>query len=123
MSNQLKSIRLFGTTDAGGDLVVTAPRSIMGWLAAVQWVDGTFDDGVGAVLKATRTHAGVDTTLLTLTNANDDKWYYPMATEHDNTGADGTSTVPQIIEGTLELTVSAGGNKKTGGCIVYYTDN
>ena len=123
MTNQLKSMRLWGTTDANGDLVVTAPRSLFGWLIAVQWIDGDLADGVDAVLSATRTPSGVDATLLTLTDANADAWYYPTVVEHDAAGAAQTTRTFQIIEGTLQLTVSSGGVTKTGGCIVYYTDN
>jgi hypothetical protein len=123
MSNQLKPMRLVGTTDASGDLVVTAPRALFGWLIAVQWIDGDLADGVDAVLKAVYTPSGVDTTLLTLTDANADAWYYPVTVENDNAGAALTTRTLQIIEGTLQLTVADGGDTKTGGCIVYYTDN
>lgn len=123
MTNQLKSEQLIGTTDENGDLVVTMTRPLMGWLIAVQWIDGDLADGVDATLKAVHTPSGVDTTLLTLTDANDDAWYYPTVVEHDNAGAAQTTRTFQIIEGTLQLTIADGGDTKTGGCIVYYTDN
>lgn len=123
MTNQLKSMKLTGTTDASGDLTVTATRALFGWLIAVQWIDGDLADGVDATLKAVNTPSGVDTTLLTLTDANDDAWYYPTVVEHDAAGAAQTTRTFQIIEGTLQLTVADGGDKKTGGCIVYFTDD
>jgi hypothetical protein len=69
--------------------------------------------------------AAADTTLLTLTDANDDAWYYPQTPAQDNTGADVTSDgtneiyTQQIVDGRLKLAVTSGGNEKTGGCIVY----
>ncbi len=122
MSNQLKSVRLTGTTNASGALTVLAPHSILGWLFAVQWIDGTLADGVDAVLSVTRTPSEVDKTLLTLTNANDDAWYHPRVLECDAAGASIGTYTPMIIEGTLKLVVSSGGDTLTGGCIVYYTD-
>jgi hypothetical protein len=122
MSNQLKSVRLEGTTDGDGDVTVTAEYSILGWLVAVEWIDGDLADGVDAVLSATVRPSAVDQTLLTLTDANSDAMYYPRTLEHDNTGAALTTYTLAIIEGTLQLVISSGGATKTGGCIVYYTD-
>lgn len=122
MANQLKSIHLTGTTNGSGALTVTAPRSLLGWLIAVQWIDGSLADGVDAVLSVTNTPAGVDTTLLTLTDANNDAWYYPRVLENSNAGAALATYTLMIIEGTLKLVVADGGDTKTGGCIVYYTD-
>jgi hypothetical protein len=122
VANQLKSVRLLGTTGTGGTAAVAAKSSILGWLVAVQWIDGDLADGVDAVLSSVYTPSGVDQTLLTLTDANSDAWYYPRTLEHGATGsALATYTLP-VIEGTLSLAISSGGDTKTGGCIVYYTD-
>ena len=98
------------------------PRLLLGPLAlyAVEWIDGTLADGVGAVLSVTDTLGGVDKSLLTLTNANDDKLYYPRVPACDAAGADlaGLYTLP-LVDGMLKLVVAAGGNTKAGGCIVY----
>lgn len=121
----LKSVRLNATTDALGDATTNDTLSRYGELYAVEWIDGTFDDGVGAVLSVQNTESGVAYTLLTLTAANDDAWYYVRRLQHDETGtaltgtAGGDRTRP-IIDGTLRLVVSAGGDTKTGGAVVYY---
>lgn len=88
-------------------------------LYAVEWVDGTLADGVDAVLSITDTLSGVDKTLLTLTDANNDAWYYPRVLESDNAGVATTFYSMQVVEGTLKLVVSSGGNVATGACIVY----
>lgn len=122
----LHATPLLGTTDASGDLTVTATIPSFGLLHAVEWKDGDLTDGVDAVLSVTETHSGVDYTLLTLTNANNDAWYYPLAAAHDNAGAgvtyDGTNEiyVPMAIAGKLKLVISSGGDSKSGGAVVYY---
>jgi hypothetical protein len=127
-------VSLQGTTDDSGDLTVygknhdtqaNSPR-FDGWLLTqVEWVDGSFSDGVGAVLSVVDTPSGVDQTIITLTAANDDDYYFPRETIHDNTGSevtfDGTNEAtvePQTIYGRLKLVVSSGGDTKTGGCLV-----
>lgn len=118
----LNGIRLTGDTDASGDLTLTAKRAVFGLLWAVEWIDGDLADGVDAVLSVTKTSSEVDLTLLTLTDANDDAWYFPRETECNNTGTAQSNRVPPLIDGTLKLVVADGGNVKTGGCIVYYLD-
>jgi len=118
------------TTSAAGaytSAIATAPGSDLDNLGpkllyAVEWVDGTMDDGVDAVLSVTSTPSGVDKTLLTLTNANDDAWYHPRGVEHDAAGAALTTRALSVVYGTLKLVVSAGGNVKTGACWVYLLD-
>lgn len=117
------------TTNATGDYtssLTTAPQSDVSrhgcgpmLLYAVEWVDGSLEDGVDAVLSMTDTLSGVDKTLLTLTAANNDAWYYPQALVDDNTGGNTAYYAPQVVEGTLKLVVANGGNAKTGKCIVY----
>jgi hypothetical protein len=122
--------KLYGTTDGtdgtAGALTVTDNVLLFGRLQAVHWIDGTFADGVDAVLSMVSDDgAAADTTLLTLTDANDDAWYYPQTPAQDNTGVDVTSDgtneiyTQQIVDGRLKLAVTSGGNEKTGGCIVY----
>ncbi len=121
----MRQIKLYGTTDASGDLTVTSTVKVIGELCAVEWIDGTLANGVGAVLSVVRDDNAANTTLLTLTNANDDAVYYPMAAAHDNAGAgvtyDGTNEIytPQIVNGFLSLVISDGGNAASGGAIAY----
>jgi hypothetical protein len=118
-------VSLQGTTDALGDVILSSSGSVFGKLYAVEWIDGDLADGIDAVLSVQKTSSGVAQTLLTLTNANIDKWYYPRVSAQDEAGADAEVAatfdwrVQQIVNGTLRLVISDGGNAKTGGCIVY----
>ena len=121
----MKSIRLYGTTDGSGDLTVTGSRAIQGEICKVAWIDGTFDDGVDAVISVTG--FDYDETILTLTNANSDKSYYPRHVMHTSAGADLTGTAgydltEPFVVGTPKLVVSSGGDTKSGGCVIYYED-
>jgi hypothetical protein len=119
-------IKLVGTTDAAEAATITATILIHATLRAVEWIDGDLADGVDAVLSFASHSSGVSRTLLTLTDANSDAWYFPHEIAHDNAGAavtlDGTNEmyVPPIIFGTLSLAIANGGVTKTGGCIVYF---
>lgn len=115
----LDAIRLTGTTDTNGDAVINAEYPVLALLYAVEWIDGDLADGVDAVLKSVNNPSAVDTTLLTLTDANADAWYFPRETEDDTTGVAATNKVPAVITGKLQLTISSGGDTKTGGAIVY----
>ena len=119
------------TTSAAGaytSAIATAPGSDLDNLGpkllyAVEWVDGTMDDGATATLTVTNTPSGVDKTLLTLTlTTNADAWYHPRGVEHDAAGAALTTRALSVVYGTLKLVVSAGGNVKTGACWVYLLD-
>ena len=116
----IEELILTGTSDATGDVTLTASQSVVGMLYAVEWVDGDLADGVDAVLSVTNTASGVDQTVLTLTDANSDAWYYPRELADDNAGAAlaATYTYP-VINGTLKLVIASGGNAKTGGAYVY----
>ena len=120
----LKEIRLAVTTDVNGDASVSlAPGTTFnGWLYAVQWDDGDLADGVDAVLSLTALGTGADVTVLTLTDANVDKWYYPRTLEHDETGADLSTRTFYVIDGSLKVVVSSGGDTKTGTILVRYFD-
>lgn len=116
------------TTDSSGDYDSSSDGGVSGQLRdarlpsllyAVEWVDGTLADGVDAVLSMTGTPSGVDTTLLTLSNANNDAWYTPQGAVHDNTGTTTGYYTPQVMTGPLKLVVSNGGDTKSGKCIVY----
>ncbi len=109
------------TTDASGD--GTATVSLLGaaqQLAyAVEWIDGSLADGVDAVFSYTGNASGVDVTFLTLTNANDDKWYYVREAEDDVTGTELTTYTLPLVQGTLQCIVSSGGSVKVGSAYIY----
>lgn len=124
---RLRDLRLMGTTNGSGAATINAERSVFGRLYAVEWIDGTFENGVDATLTAQATPSGVATTLLTLTNADDDKWYFPRALVHDEsgtalTGTSGGDRCLPLVAGTPRLVIADGGATKTGGCILYYYD-
>ena len=127
----LKKVKLYGTTNGSGALTVVDTKATFGRLYAVEWIDGTLDNGGGGVLSCIRTGSGVDQTLLTLANPliDADAWYYPRVQEHSQAGAaltfDGTRTKNDsmpVINGTLQLAITSGGATKVGGCIVYYLE-
>lgn len=124
--SEFTPVKILVTTDGSGDATGYSEASYNGELCAVQWIDGTFGDGVDAVLSVTNTDAGVDYTLLTLTNANDDAFYLPRAATVDASGAAslyaaaGTAVNGKMpVVGKLKLVVSGGGDTKTGGLVVF----
>lgn len=122
MYEGLRSVRLIGPTNTSGAATITAASGVMGFLEAVEWVDGTLDNNNTAVLSVTNTESEADLTLLTLAagEGDADKWYFPRILEHDNGATALLTYTKQIINGTLKLVIASGGNTKTGGCIVYY---
>ena len=121
-----KEIELSGTTDTSGDLTVNATTPVIGLLYAIRWVDGTFANGVDAVISTQGHEASV--TLLTLTNADDDAWYYPRDVVHSEAGAallgtNGGDRALPLMVGVPRMVVSNGGSTLTGGCILYYVED
>lgn len=124
--SEFTPVKMLVTTDGSGDATVYSAATYNGELCAVQWIDGDLVDGVDAVLSVTNTDAGVDYTLLTLTNANSDAFYLPRAATVDATGtaslyaAGGTAVNGKMpVVGKLKLVVSSGGDTKTGGLVVF----
>jgi hypothetical protein len=123
----MKEVVLIGTTNASGAATITG-QSIAGLLQVVEWVDGDLADGVDASLTFVNRGSAPDLTGFTFTDANDDKRYYPRVRVHDTTGADvGFSDgslfnyfyTVEFVSGTPTLSITSGGNAKTGGCILY----
>ena len=120
---------LRGTTDAAGDVVVTAPTPHYGRLVGVEWVDGDLADNNTSVLTCTGSPSGVVSTLNTLAagEGDDDGWWYPTIAVHDlsavgrfyNDESDEPVIGYPLVNGYLKLTIAAGGDTKTGGAIVY----
>lgn len=111
------------TTDGSGDATVTVginnqPRL----LYAVEWKLGTAAAGVDATLSTTDTDSAVDQTLLTLTNANANAWYYPRMLESDTAGAALTTSGFLVVNGDLKLVVAQGGATKTGAAVIYLVE-
>jgi len=66
---------------------------------------------VDAILSLIQTPAGINETLWTFTDANDDAIYYP--------GSSNATWPSQLLNGTLSLAITSGGATKTGGAIIY----
>lgn len=126
---RLLYVKLDIATASDGSATATAPvLEGIGLLHKVEWVDGTLADGVDAVLKCINRPSGIDETLLTLTNADNDAVYYPRYIIHSEAGAALTGTsggdrAQGIVEGTFQLTVTNGGDTKTGAALIYYLVN
>ena len=116
----IRNIKLSVTTDADGAATAQATTPVLGYLEAVEWVDGSLADGVDATVSVVSTSSGIDQTLLTLTNANDDAMYYPRAIVHDATGGTVAGEYTEyLVDGYLKLTVAQGGSVKAGNAIIY----
>jgi hypothetical protein len=121
-SAKTRMVELLITSSAGSAGTVTEkhrPGNYVYAVHAVEWIDGDFADGVDAVLSVVNTLSGVEQTILTLTDANSDAWYFPRIAESSNVGTPLTTNTPMLANGDLRLVVSAAGSVKTGGCIVY----
>jgi hypothetical protein len=115
----MRDVRLTFSTD--GDGAATASHvPEFAKLYAVEWLDGDLANGVDATVTITNRATGVDRTVLTLTNADNDAFYHVGAGVYDAAG--GTiagSYVPVIVDGTLTVTVANGGSAKAGGIRFY----
>lgn len=117
----IRNVRLNVTTASNGAGSATSESSVFGYLEMVDWIDGTFADGVDGVLTTTLNSSGTAHTLLTLTDANNDAVYYPRRVVDTTAGAAAAGVYNRfLIDGYLVLTIAQGGDTKTGGCVVYY---
>lgn len=121
----MNKVRLYGTADADGALTVVGTKAIDGYIRKVRWIDGTFADGVDAVISVT--NADSDETILTLTDANIDASYYPRVVVHSEagvalTGTSGGDRQSPFVVGTPKLVVADGGNGGIGGCIIFFEE-
>lgn len=121
---ELKKMRIDVTTDASGNATIYG-NSIMGILQAVQIVQGTLADGAADItIKAES--AGLEQTVLALTNVADSAIYYPRVV--GNKPGDGTELKADgyyvsglmLLAGRVKVVVAQGGNKTSGAVILYY---
>jgi hypothetical protein len=121
---KIHDIRLIGNTDGAGAMTETSARAVFGFIEKIVWVDGTFADGVDCVLSATNTASGIDETLWTGTDLNNDASYYPRNLIHGDstalTGTAGGDRTKILVQGNLKLVVSSGGATKVGGGMIVY---
>jgi hypothetical protein len=112
------AIPFIGTTNSGGTVTISKSLPSPMRLVLIRWQLAGLSAGVDVVIKATGssevagaagvTQASLDRTLATLTDANADAWYTP-------------DTNP-IADRDVTLTITSGGNAKTGGAILYFDE-
>lgn len=111
--------QLIGTTAADGTLTLTAALTERARLVKVNWYKGTLTTGVDAVIKS-KGETGLaaalgvapstlDTTLLTLTNANANGEYWPAKNA--------------IVDQEVSLAITGGGSTHVGGAVLYFDEN
>ena len=121
----LKEMRLVGTTDGSGDVVINGEDTVIGFLKAVAWTFGDLANNNTFVLS-TQGHEASQTLLTGDAGESDaDVIFYPRRLIYDE-GADvlvgtagGDREYPLMV-GRPRLVIAAGGATKTGGCILYY---
>lgn len=115
----MRDVRLSFTCNGSG-AASASTDDLSGYkLTHVQWIDGNLADGVDATLAVTSRPGGVDRTVMTLTDANND---ITMAVGEPVYGSDGAtiagSYVPIMVDGKLTITVASGGSATSGGVIL-----
>lgn len=116
----MRVIRIDLTTDGSGDATQFG-ESAVGFLYAVQLVDGNFDDGVDVTLTAE--HSDLSIPLLVAADWNSDKMLYPRVLQNLNT--DGTALTTHalpLVFGRLKAVIASGGATKSGSVIAYIQD-
>ena len=114
------AVRLYGTTDASGDLTVYSNEAYFGEVYAVQTIDGTLDDGVDITVTS-ETADSLNIPILTKANFNTDGIYYvrTVANQVSDGAASTVYDVKPLAAGRIKMVLAQGGNAKSGGCIVY----
>lgn len=122
------------TTSAGGAATVYADgkaalnQPILGELCGIAYIAGTIDTGATVTLTSESGTAGTHTLWSKATIGTSNLFIHPRELAHNPadgaalTGTAGGDRVEPIIDGSLKVVVSAGGNATSGGVIVYYED-
>ena len=120
-------IKLYGTTTALGALTVNAEYPIMGEIVAIVWIDGDLADNNTAVISTQGAPASQTIMSIGAAEGDNDAIFYPRHIIHDEgadvlTGAAGGDRALPLAVGKLRMVIAAGGDKKSGGCVVYYRE-
>jgi len=124
----LKEHKISITTDASGDSTDYPEQTVSGVLYAVSVSNGTLAATADLTLSFTDA-AGINYTLLTLTNVSGDAIYYPRHQVHNNTGTgltlEGTqiNAAPPIVVGQVKCVTAQGGSAKSGAVLVYVIED
>lgn len=93
----------------------------VGFLYAIQLVDGDLADGVDVTITAEE--ADISIPLYAKTDFNSDMMVYPRALEVAVTdGADGSARVMPVVFGRPKVVVAQGGETKSGAVILYIVE-
>ena len=123
----MKEIRLYGATDASGDAVINAVKTIAGEIVAIAWIDGDLANNVTGVISTQGSPASQTIMSIGAAEGDDDAIFDPRAIVHDEgadvlTGTAGGDRTYPLAVGKLRLVIAAGGATKSGGCHVYYRE-
>lgn len=123
----MKEIKLYGTTDASGDVVINAEKTIAAEIVAIAWADGDLANNVTGVISTQGAEASQVIMSIGAAEGDDDAIFYPRHIVHDEgadvlTGTAGGDRCLPLAVGKLRLVIAAGGATKTGGCYVYYRE-
>lgn len=119
----MKIVELIGTTDALGDVTITADNKSIGY---VEKIVMDYDDGAtGADLTFTNEDGTVTTSVLTITNAGtSDVTWLPRSLANKSTDGSAFTDVAEkiFVTGQMKVVVAQGGNAKNFRFIVTLTD-
>jgi hypothetical protein len=113
---------LTGTTSALGALTVSHTQYELGYLYAIQLVDGAADDGVDITLTAE--HGNLSIPLFIKADFNTDQMVYPRgATAAITDGSALTDYAMPLVAGIPKMVIAQGGDAKVGvGCYLYIVE-
>lgn len=119
----MKTIKIDITTLADGSFTgLGADKDVMGWVDAVQLIDGTLDDGVDVTV--TFEEGDLSIPVLVKADFNTDQIKYPRVLESLNTdGSDLTTHTRPLAMGQAKVVIAQGGNVKLGAVVIYVMED
>jgi hypothetical protein len=106
------------TTDGSGNATVESSDVYIGYLEALQLIDGDVADLVDIVVTCEQGDLSIP--ILTKADWNTDQMVYPRVLQALNTdGTALTTHTRHIVSGKLKIVIAQGGDTKTGAVIFY----
>lgn len=110
-------VKISITTDASDNGQALSER-VSGVVYAVLFSDGTFDDGVDAVITCETSDYSIP--ILSLANWNNDQVIYPRAPQSLASDGSALSThTPPVAVGQIKIAIAQGGNAKSGSVSLF----